>query len=247
MLKINNISKSYEDKTVLQNVTTTIKKGTSTVFVGESGSGKTTLAKILIGIEQAHSGEVLLDEVKLETLNKRSYELSSYIAYIFQDPYSALESEDTVKKVLEEPKRIALRNGAKPKDIEETLNLVDEKLIGYMQQKVKVLSGGQRQKLCIARALITKPKIIIADEATSMLDEESAKEIKALFIRLVKAEGLSLIYIAHEVDFEQDKWDNIVVLKQGAIVEEKPFKDFVNTCEHPYSKALVDAFYYFKK
>lgn len=247
MLEVKNIFKSYGQKQALKDINISFAQGESTVLIGESGSGKTTLAKIIIGMETPDKGEVIFQGNQLKSLSKRKFDICSKIQYIFQDPYSALENNYTVRKTLEEPIKIAKRNKAEHLTVNEALSTVDERLLEYLEQSVSVLSGGQRQKLCIARALITKPSLIIADECCAMLDNDSSKEINKLLNQLKINIGLSLIYIAHEVDFENDQWDKIAVFKDGHIVEQGEFESFLNLAKEDYSKSLMEAYYFFKR
>ncbi len=246
MLEVVKVSKSYGAKQVLSDVSIVFNSGESTAVIGESGSGKTTLAKIIIGIEKQDNGEVLLHGEKLDVLKKRGFEKCSKIQYVFQDPYSALENKFTIKETLKETIKICNRSKHECLDIVEALSYVDINLLEYLDKDVSILSGGQRQKLCIARALIMKPKIIIADECTSMLDKNSSIEILKLLDRIKKEQNISIISILHEIDFINDTWDNIAVFKDGEIVEYNKFRGFYKNCIHEYSKKLVEAFNYFQ-
>ncbi len=246
MLKVINLNKKYGDKQVLDNISMEFACGESTAVVGESGSGKTTLAKIIIGLEKQDSGQVLLNNKQLTALKNRPFNQCAKIQYIFQDPYSALESNYTVLKTLKETTAICRRNKYKHISIEEALGYVDENLLNYLSEKVEVLSGGQRQKLCIARSLITNPNIIIADECTSMLDEKSSEEIYGLLNKIKEDKKIILISIMHEIDFLKDSWDKIAVIKDGNLLEHKEFKRFYETAETEYSLKLIEAYKYFK-
>lgn len=246
MLKVININKSYNKKKVLHDVNLVFEHGKSTAIVGESGSGKTTLAKIIIGLEKQNSGEVTLNDKNLLPLKYRDFNTCAKIQYIFQDPYSSLENNYTVLQTLNEAARICKRNNYEHLPEEEALSYVDKNLLDYLNRKVSILSGGQRQKLCIARSLVTKPEIIIADECTSMLDNESRNEMLSLLNKIKKEKNIILISIMHEVDFYSDNWDKIAVLKDGCITEYKSFENFHKSAEHEYSKELIESYKFFK-
>jgi ABC-type dipeptide/oligopeptide/nickel transport system ATPase subunit len=246
MLNIINLNKKYGNNQVLNNVSINFDSGESTAIVGESGSGKTTLAKIIIGLDKQDSGNVLLNNEELTILKHRSFNKCAKIQYIFQDPYSALENNYTVLSTLKETTSICKRNNYEHISIEDALKYVDENLLNYMDEKVEVLSGGQKQKLCIARALITNPDIIIADECTSMLDEKSSDEIYELLNKIKKDKKIILISILHEIDFYKGCWDKIAVFKDGNVLEHKDFKNFYKKAENEYSLKLIDAYKYFK-
>jgi len=245
-LKVKNLNKSYKDKKVLTNMSLDFMPGESTVIAGESGSGKTTLAKIITGMETQDSGFVIFNNHSLPPLRKRDFCTCAKIQYIFQDPYSALERNYTLLDTLNETMSICRRNKYEYLPIEESLAWVDENMLDYLNKKIDTLSGGQRQKLCIARALITKPEIIIADECTSMLDNESSTEIHELLNKIKIEKNIILISIMHEVDFHSSHWDKIAVIKSGQLVEYKDFKYFYENAENEYSKQLIESYNFFK-
>jgi len=246
MLKIIDINKSYGNKKVLNNINIDFTPGESTAIVGESGSGKTTLSKIIIGLDKQDSGEILLNNKKLPPIRKRNFDTCSKIQYVFQDPYSALEKNFTVIQTLNETINICKRNNYDYMTVEDSLMNVDGNLLNYLNQKVDILSGGQKQKLCIARSLITKPEIIIADECTSMLDKKNSEKIFELLNKIKKERNLILISILHEVDFYSDYWDKIAIFKDGRIFERENFKGFYKNAKSSYSKELIEAFKFFK-
>lgn len=246
MLKIIDINKSYGKKKVLNNININFAPGESTAIVGESGSGKTTLSKIIIGLEKQDSGEILLNNKKLPLIRKRDFDTCSKIQYVFQDPYSALEKNFTVIQTLNETINICKRNNYDYMTVEDCLINVDGNLLNYLNQKVDILSGGQKQKLCIARSLITKPEIIISDECTSMLDKKNSEEIFELLNKIKKEKNIILISILHEVDFYSDYWDKIAIFKDGRIFEYENFKYFYKNAKISYSKELIEAFKFFK-
>lgn len=246
MLNVINLNKKYGNNKVLNNISMNFVSGESTAIVGESGSGKTTLAKIIIGLEKQDSGQVKLNNKELTALKHRSFNQCAKIQYIFQDPYSALENNYTVLKTLKETTSICKRNNYEYISIKDVLSYVDENLLNYLDEKVEVLSGGQKQKLCIARSLITNPDIIIADECTSMLDEKSSEEVYRLFNKIKKDKNIILISILHEIDFYKGCWDKIAVFKDGNLLEHKKFKNFHETAESQYSLKLIEAYKYFK-
>nr|WP_312576698.1 dipeptide/oligopeptide/nickel ABC transporter ATP-binding protein [Sedimentibacter sp.] len=246
MLQIIDINKSYGSKKVLNNINIDFNPGESTAIVGESGSGKTTLAKLIIGLEKQNSGSILLNNKILPSIKKRSFETCAKIQYIFQDPYSALEKNFTVLQTLNETLTICKRNNYDYMSIEDCLMNVDENLLNYLNQKVDILSGGQKQKLCIARSLMTNPEIIIADECTSMLDKKNSEEIFKLLNKVKKEKNIILISILHEVDFHSNYWDKIAIFKDGYLLEHDDFKYFYKNANSEYSKELIEAFKFFK-
>lgn len=246
MLKINNISKCFGQKLAVKNFSMNLEQGNSMVLVGESGSGKTTLAKMIIGLEKPDSGEIFFESRKIDSLRQRSFECCTQMQYIFQDPYSALEPEFTLKQTLKETERICKRHGFKCMNPYSALEYIDSSMLEKINDKVATLSGGQRQKLCIARAIMTKPRLIIADESTSMLDRESSADIIRVLMRLKEEKNIAILSIVHEIDFEKDPWDFIVVMKDGEKIEEGEFKSFYKNAKEDYSREFIAALEYFK-
>lgn len=246
MLEVKNVSKSFGEQRILENINFELESGESLVLVGESGSGKTTLSKIITGLEQTDEGSIIFYGKKLDNnYRKRDFHDLAAIQYIFQDPYSALEPSFTLEQTLMETVRICKRNKYKPMDMDEALALVDNRLTKYKHRKISTFSGGQQQKICIARALMTHPKLIIADEATSMLDYDSKIEINDLLNRLKDKFGLSIIVIIHDVDFNYGSWDKIAVINNRMLVDFMNFKDFFKYASSDYANELIDSHRYF--
>lgn len=248
MLTLEQITKTYGSLYAADHVDLTIQPGESMILAGESGSGKTTLARIAAGMERPDSGKVLLDgRVLAATSRKRSFDDSVSVQYIFQDPYNALESGFTVRKTLEETARICRRHGRETLSMEKALSYVDARLIEYLDRPIRELSGGQRQKVCIARAMMPRPRILIADESTSMLDKQSGLEVFNLLNRIKRERNISVLVILHDVDFSYDQWDRIGIMYQGKLVEQAKFSEFPETATHPYSRRLLEAYDFFNK
>lgn len=242
ILVVDKVNKFYGERLVLKDINIAFNEGDMVAIIGESGGGKTTLAKLIIGLEELNSGEILYEGVKLKSLRKRDFKYCADIQYIFQDPYAALEENKTVREVLTEPIRICKRHKRNTLTPSEALEIVDKNLLSYMDKKIENLSGGQRQKVSIARALIPMPKIIIADECTSMLDEGSSEEVLNAFENIRENQRMTVLSIVHEVDFQKDPWNRIIVMKDGIVVEDLGFKEFQINCKSDYSKKLIESY-----
>lgn len=242
MLKICEIHKKIGEKYILNNINLQIQQGESIVIIGESGGGKTTLAKIIAGIESPSKGTLYYCNEELLDSRKRAFSQCGDIQYIFQDPYSSLEKNYTVRKTLLEPFNICKRNGRSALNPEEAMAMVDKNLLEYIDCKIDILSGGQRQKVAIARALVPMPKIIIADECTAMLDADSSQDIFSVFQRLNEERNITIIAIVHEIDFLRGFWKRIIVVKEGTIIEDMLFKDFYYEAKDEYSKEIIQCY-----
>ena len=214
-----------------------------TSIVGESGSGKTTLARLLLGLVEPTSGEVLYDGVDVTKLKGAAYkEYLRQVQVIFQDPYEVYNPFYKVDQVLETPvKKFGLASSkAQARSlIEETLQTVglrpEETLGRYPHQ----LSGGQRQRIMVARALIVRPRLIIADEPVSMVDASLRATILASLVKLNRDFGISLVYITHDLTTAYQVSENIVVLYRGTVAEAGSVEQAVRAPKHPYTQLLV--------
>lgn len=246
MLVLEHLQKSYGSVRAVDDVTFALQNGQSLVLVGESGSGKTTLARMVAGMLAPDSGRVLLDGRPLAPrCHRRSFEDCVSIQYIFQDPYSALDTDFTVRHILQETTRICRRHNRDCLSAEDALGYVDPRLVEYLDRPVSALSGGQRQKVCIARALMPHPRVIIADESTSMLDRQSGLDVFNLLNRIKREKQVCLLVVLHDIDLSYSHWDQIAVMWQGQIVEQTAFSDFPAVAKHEYSQALLSAYQYF--
>lgn len=214
-----------------------------TAIVGESGSGKTTLARLLLGIAEPTSGEILYngrDVTKLSAAERRTF--IREVQVIFQDPYEVYNPFYTVDHVLELPIKkfgLASTRAAGRALMEETLSAVGlrpEETLGRFPHQ---LSGGQRQRIMVARALLLKPRVIIADEPVSMVDASLRATILNSLRQLNQQFGISLIYITHDLTTAYQISENIIVLYRGGVAEVGSVERVVQQPRHPYTQLLV--------
>lgn len=205
MLVIENISKAFGEKTVLNKVSFSLEKGEILGISGKSGVGKSTLGKILVGLEELDEGEVVYNDKVIINRTTSSYKnkkeaklLRRDIQFIFQNPYTALDNKVKVGKILTETLKSHFR--LSEKELEERITKLltkcrlDKKVLNKYPDE---LSGGQRQRIIIMRAILLEPKIIICDEITASLDVAVQNEILNLLLELKKDFGLSYIFITH--------------------------------------------------
>ena len=209
MIKLNNISKSYDNKLVLDNISLQINQGDFIAIVGKSGSGKTTLLNILGGLIP-FMGEYYFENESIGILNDKSRFRRDNIGYIFQRFY--LDNSYSIYENVEVPLIIK-----KEKDYKEIiLNILDYVGLSDINKSVGKLSGGEAQRVAIARALVTNPKVILADEPTGSLDEYNKKNIMELFKKL-NNDGKTIILVTHDLD-DASYANRIIEIKDGKIV-----------------------------
>jgi ABC-type oligopeptide transport system ATPase subunit len=216
-----------------------------TAIVGESGSGKTTLARLLLGLISPTTGEVVYEGNDLRHLNgEQRRKFLRDVQMIFQDPYEVYNPFYRVEHVLETPiAEFKLANSAQARRslIHEALRAVglrpDETLGRYPHQ----LSGGQRQRIMVARAVLMRPRLIIADEPVSMVDASLRATILESLSRLNREYGMSIIYITHDLATAYQISDNIIVLYRGLVAEAGDVDHVVREPRHPYTQLLIQS------
>ena len=232
ILKLFNIEKTfktnYGNKEVLKGVDLFLNRGEAVALLGESGSGKSTLAKIIVGLEEPTRGKVEFKGKSLGSIRRRGFMEAASIQYVFQDPYGSLEEAATVVATLSEPIKYCKRHGRDYFSIEEVLEMIGMSRKTYGERKVHTLSGGQRQRVALARALIPKPEIIIADEATSMLDEEQAIEILEILRKIKDELQISIIFITHNINLLSILCDDFYILDEGKIMDKEKALKLLN-------------------
>ena len=242
LLIIENISKTFKvDKNkelkALKNVNIQLKKGECIGIVGESGCGKSTLARIIAGIEKKTSGKIIFDNKEIEGISK-----TKDIQMIFQNPLSSFNPRMKIIDYMWEPLRNYFNLSKKDSILLIKKSLIDVGLDENALEKYPYeFSGGQLQRITIARAVIIKPKLIVCDEITSALDVSVQKQILELLKKLQKDLGLSYLFIGHDLAVVQDISQKIVVMYMGEIVEELNSIDLKTKAKHPYTKLLLNS------
>lgn len=199
MIKISNINMSFGKRKILNNVNLEIKKRTITTITGKSGTGKTTLLGIISGLLKPDSGEVLFNGKNILKWGdfKRSRYRNKEIGFVFQ--FFNLLQDLTAYENIMYPAAVKLFSKVTKSDVEYLINYLDIKKI--IHQYPQSLSGGERQRVAVARAIINKPQIILADEPTGNLDDETANSIIKLFIELKEKHNIAIIIVTHDKRF----------------------------------------------
>jgi peptide/nickel transport system ATP-binding protein len=228
--------------TAVKEVDLTIPSGAAVGLIGQSGSGKTTLARCIGGIERPDSGEVLLDGRSLFATPKSEFRaLRRSIQLIFQDAAMAFNPYMTLEEIVAEPLRIA---GSSSVDRRERSFACLEQVglsSKWAPRRASELSGGQRRRLAIARALVTKPRVLILDEAVAGLDLLTQSHVIELLLRLRQSEAISYLFISHDLRLAGRVATDIAVMDEGRIVERGRTRDLLAHPAHPCTQALVNA------
>lgn len=249
LLEVKNLTKYYTSgyiftKKVLgcENVSFNINRGEVFTLVGESGSGKTTVARLIMGLIEPTSGEIHLEGKNIKQYDQREY--YTKVQAIFQDPFSSFNPRYSVEKVFDDVFKFLLRDENMMKDKKEDLiasalekvRLTPEQVFGRFTYE---LSGGQMQRLLIARALLVNPKLIVADEITSMIDASTRADVLNELLHLKEREKISVLFITHDIGQAYYISDRVAVMWRGTIVEEGPTEQVFFNPKAEYTKNLI--------
>ena len=230
----------------VEDVSFALRPGTITALVGESGSGKTTVARLLARLYDPTAGAVLFEGSDVSHVRRRRDVLRyrSQVQIIFQDPFGSLNPVKTIRHHVERPLRIhrivpAAQVEERAYELLRTVGLVPPEEIAAKYPHE--LSGGQRQRVAIARALAVEPKIVLADEPTSMLDVSIRIGILNLMVRLKEERGIAFLYVTHDLASARYVADEILVMYAGQIVERGPMEQVLADPLHPYTRLLLAA------
>lgn len=243
LISVENVTAAYGSAVVLDDVSLTIERGRTVSVVGESGSGKSTLARVITGLLPPKSGTIRYDGVPCPpTLSGRSKDFLRNLQMIYQMADTALNPRHRIRKIIGRPLKFysGLRGRALEARILELLGMVE---LGpdYIDRLPNELSGGEMQRICIARALAADPEIIICDEITSALDQLVAKEILRLLKDLQEKLGVSYLFITHDLETVESISHTVVVMHQGRVVEAGPRADIFAPPFEPYTELLLSS------
>ena len=223
-----------------------LRPGTITALVGESGSGKSTVARLIARLYEPNEGTVVVDGDDITRARRRREMLRyrSQVQLIFQDPFASLNPVKTVRHHIERPLRLhdivpSSEIAERVSELLETVGLVPPAQIAAKYPHE--LSGGQRQRVAIARALAVEPKIVLADEPTSMLDVSIRIGILNLMLKLKEERDIAFLYVTHDLASARYIADEILVMYAGQIVERGPVEDVLAEPLHPYTRLLLAA------
>lgn len=234
----------------VQGVDVCLRQGQTLGVVGESGSGKSTLAQAILGLlpsqgELQITGQCWQQPAMRNTPANQA--LRRMVQVVFQDPFSSLSPRMTVEEIVGEGLRVHAPDiseegrRAQVRDVLMSVGLSEQQFPGLLQRYPHEFSGGQRQRLAVARALILRPKVLVLDEPTSALDVTIQKQVLQLLQRLQRELGLSYLLITHDMDVIRAMAHEVMVMKNGQVVEAGSVEQVLQQPAHPYTQQLVQA------
>ena len=247
LLEVRNLSKTYRYRTGLfrrqhveavKSVSFTLRERQTLAIIGENGSGKSTLAKMLSGMVEPSSGELLIDDHRLDYGDYRYR--SQRIRMIFQDPSTSLNPRQRIGQLLDAPLRLNTEMAAPEREqhINQTLRQVGM-LPDHANYYPHMLASGQKQRVALARALILQPKVIVADEALASLDMSMRSQIINLMLELQEKHGISYIYVTQHLGMMKHISDQVMVMHEGEIVERGSTAEVLASPLHELTKRLI--------
>ena len=247
VLEVENVSASYTgnvNEKVLEDIDLKVRRARTVALVGESGSGKSTLARVITGLLPPLEGKVIYDGKELPpALKSRKPETLRIMQMIYQMPDTALNPRQRVRDVIGRPLTFyfGMKGNEKDDRIRELLEMIELSPKKYKDRYPGELSGGEKQRVCIARALAAKPEMIICDEVTSALDQLVAEGILKLLQDLQNELHVSYLFITHDLATVKAISDEIVVMLQGRIVQQGLKKEVLTPPHHEYTELLLSS------
>lgn len=248
-IEMKSVFKSFEEKRsflferdkplkVINDVSFKVKTGEIFGLVGESGCGKSTIAKMLVGLLQPDSGAISIEGKSIDQFTRK--DLSKKIQYVFQNPVASLNPKLSIQNILSTPLKTVrgLTKRSCNKKLLEILDMVNMPR-SSLERFPHEFSGGQAQRLCLARALLARPDILVLDEPVSALDVSIQAQILELLVTLKKEFRLTFIFISHDLSVVESFCDSVSVLYYGEIVEHSSSKKIFRYPKHPYTELLV--------
>lgn len=254
ILRVDNLTKHFIKKDWLgrqsslvravDDISFSVDEGQVFVLAGESGSGKSTVAKLIMRAVEPDSGSVFFDGKEITSKKEDLKKIRMGCQMVYQDPYDSINPLMKIKDIIAEPVEIHKIGDAKTREriVRDVLREVRlEPADEIMEKYPHTLSGGQRQRVVLARALVLKPKLIIADEPVSMLDVSVRAEILELMEGLKQKHNITFVYITHDLTTARHFGHTIAIMYLGKIVETGPINDVLLRPLHPYTQALINA------
>ena len=229
--------------TAVDDVSFSVRRGTTHALVGESGSGKTTTVRLLLGLERPDAGEITIAGESVRSHSRAQWRtLRRHLQLVYQNPFTSLDPTWTLERIVREPlDRFRVGTGSERDDrVRAALHAVGLPPSARSRRPAR-LSGGQRQRVAIARALVLRPDVVVLDEPTSSLDVTVQADIIDLLFGLQRELGLTFLFVSHDLSLVRQIADTVSVLQAGRVVESGPVSQIFSRPQHPYTEALLDA------
>ncbi|MDH6109342.1 oligopeptide transport system ATP-binding protein [Kitasatospora sp. MAP12-15] len=243
VLEVRALHRAYGRVRAVDDVSFSLAEGGSLGIVGESGSGKTTTARIVVGLESADSGQVLVhgrDRITRRRGRAQRLSRAREVQLVFQDPFLSLDPRIRVRDVLHETLELHFPGADHATRIDQ---LLDQVSLGARESAAmpRQLSGGQRQRVAIARALAVEPAVLVLDEAVAALDVSVQAQILNLLADIREQTGIGYLFITHDLGVVRCVTDQVIVMRHGRIVEAGPTDQVLADPQHPYTRLLLDS------
>jgi len=245
ILEVSNLRKEFHTRqgklVAVAGIDFAIAEGEIYGLVGESGSGKSTVGSMIVGMYASNGGEILFKGQDIDRpAAKRSKDLKRQIQLVFQDPGGSLNPRQTIRQILSLPLKLHrdLRGSALEQAVEETVDMVGLPL-SYLEKYPQAIGGGEKQLVCIGRALAPNPSFIVLDEPTSALDVSIQAKISNKLLQLQENLGLSYLFITHNLCLVRNLVERTAIMYLGQLYETAPTEEFFTNPLHPYTQMLL--------
>jgi peptide/nickel transport system ATP-binding protein len=246
-IEVRSLSKTFTvgDRAVraVDDISFSVRRGSTHALVGESGSGKTTAARLLLGLEQPDAGEIIVGDQSVRAHSRGQWRvLRRHLQLVYQNPFTSLDPTWRLDRIVREPLD-RYRVGTKTERADRVREVLDAVGLpdSLLRRRPTHLSGGQRQRVAIARALVLRPDVVVLDEPTSALDVTVQAGIIELLFRLQRELGLTYLFVSHDLSLVRQLADTVSVLQGGRVVEDGPVREIFTRPRHRYTEALLDA------
>jgi peptide/nickel transport system ATP-binding protein len=246
-IEVRSLSKTFTvgDRIVraVDDISFSVRRGSTHALVGESGSGKTTAARLLLGLEQPDEGEIMIGDQSVRAHSRGQWRvLRRHLQLVYQNPFTSLDPTWRLERIVREPLD-RYRVGGKAERADRVKEVLDAVGLpeSLLRRRPTHLSGGQRQRVAIARALVLRPDVVVLDEPTSALDVTVQAGIIELLFRLQRELGLTYLFVSHDLSLVRQLADTVSVLQGGRVVEDGPVREIFTRPRAGYTEALLDA------
>ena len=246
-IDVRSVSKTFTVGTrriaAVEDVSFSVRRGSTHALVGESGSGKTTAVRLLLGLEQPDAGEIVIGDQSVRSHSRGQWRtLRRHLQLVYQNPFTSLDPTWRLERIVREPlDRFGVGDRAERRErVREALGSVGLPE-SMLSRRPTHLSGGQRQRVAIARALVLRPDVVVLDEPTSALDVTVQAGLIDLLFRLQAELGLTYLFVSHDLSLVRQLADTVSVLQRGRVVEEGPVQEIFSRPRHAYTEALIEA------